>query len=88
MLINDFIISAIGGLCAGFGVSAIIFGARTLPASIFGTTSYFQLAYGVILGWLFFNQFPTNANLIGISFVIIAGGILFFFDKESKNLNE
>ncbi|MAV82311.1 MAG: hypothetical protein CMI90_02455 [Pelagibacteraceae bacterium] len=84
MPLNDMIISVIGGLCAGFGVSAIIFGARTLPASIFGTTSYFQLAYGVILGWLFFNQLPTNENLLGILFVIIAGGILFFFDKQSK----
>jgi drug/metabolite transporter (DMT)-like permease len=85
MTINDLTISVIGGLCAGFGVSAIIFGARTLPASIFGTTSYFQLAYGVILGWLFFNQLPTYENLFGILFVILAGGILFFFDKQLKN---
>ena len=64
---------------------AIIHGARVLPASIFGMTSYFQLLYGVLLGWLFFYQLPTIQNIIGISFVMIAGFLLFILDKQKIN---
>jgi drug/metabolite transporter (DMT)-like permease len=55
-----------------------------LPASIYGMTSYFQLIYGVILGWLVFQQLPTTFNYIGIIFVFSAGIILFTFDKNKS----
>lgn len=85
MSIKDLSISMMGGFFAGFGVMAIIHGARVLPASIFGMTSYFQLLYGVLLGWLFFYQLPTIQNIIGISFVMIAGFLLFILDKQKTN---
>ncbi len=85
MELKDLYISIVGGFFAGFGVLAIIHGARTLPASIFGTTSYFQLLYGILLGWLFFYQLPTLQNIIGILFVIIAGLLLFILDKQKNN---
>ena len=80
----DVFLSVFGGVLAGLGISAIIYGSRMLPASIYGMTSYFQLIYGVILGWLIFQQLPTLFNYIGIIFVFSAGIILFYFDK-SKN---
>ena len=85
MSIKDLSISMMGGIFAGLGVSAIIYGARTLPASIFGMTSYFQLIYGIVLGWLFFYQLPTSQNIIGILFVMIAGSLLFLLDKQKTN---
>jgi S-adenosylmethionine uptake transporter len=85
MRLKDLCISMGGGFFAGFGVMAIIHGARVLPASIFGMTSYFQLLYGVLLGWLFFYQLPTTQNIIGISFVMIAGFLLFILDKQKIN---
>lgn len=84
MSVNDVFLSIFGGVLAGLGISAIIYGSRMLPASIYGMTSYFQLIYGVILGWLIFQQLPTLFNYIGIIFVFSAGIILFYFDK-SKN---
>ena len=59
-------------------------GSRMLPASIYGMTSYFQLIYGVILGWLVFQQLPTTFNYVGIVFVFSAGILLFYFDKNKK----
>ncbi len=85
MNLKDICISMMGGFFAGLGVSAITYGARTLPASIFGMTSYFQLVYGIVLGWLFFYQLPTSQNIIGIVFVIIAGSLLFILDKQKIN---
>ena len=85
MSVKDLSISMMGGIFAGLGVSAIIYGARTLPASIFGMTSYFQLIYGIVLGWLFFYQLPTSQNIIGILFVMIAGSLLFLLDKQKTN---
>lgn len=84
MSASDIFLSMFGGVLAGLGISAIIYGSRMLPASIYGMTSYFQLIYGVILGWLVFHQLPTLFNYIGIIFVFSAGITLFYFDK-SKN---
>ena len=81
MTIFDLSLSFFGGLLAGLGISAIIYGSRMLPASIYGMTSYFQLIYGVILGWLVFQQLPTLFNYIGIIFVFSAGIALFYFDR-------
>ncbi len=84
MTLHDLSFSLLGGVFAGLGISAIVYGSRMLPASIYGMTSYFQLIYGIILGWLVFQQLPTFFNYLGILFVFSAGIILFYFDK-SKN---
>lgn len=81
---NHIFISLLGGFFTGFGVVSIIYGSRMLPTYIFGMTSYFQLVYGIILGWLVFSQLPTNYNIMGIIFVILAGSMLYFKD-QSKN---
>ena len=85
MTINDLLLSAFGGILAGLGISAIIYGSRMLPASIYGMTSYFQLIYGVIFGWAIFHQLPTLFNYIGILFVFSAGITLFYFDKNKND---
>ncbi len=84
MSFKDLMISFAGGFFSGLGVSAIIYGARTLPAAIFGMTSYFQLLYGTVFGWLIFYQLPTYQNIIGIICVLMAGLILFILDKQKK----
>ena len=82
MTFEDLILSIFGGIIAGLGISSIVYGSRMLPASIYGMTSYFQLIYGVIFGWLIFQQLPTTFNYIGIILVFSAGIILFAFDKQ------
>ena len=84
MTFSDLLLSMFGGIIAGLGISAIVYGSRMLPASIYGMTSYFQLIYGVILGWLVFQQLPTTFNYVGIVFVFSAGILLFYFDKNKK----
>ena len=84
MTLYDISFSILGGVFAGLGISAIVYGSRMLPASIYGMTSYFQLIYGVILGWLVFQQLPTLFNYIGIILVFSAGIILFYFDKNKN----
>ena len=82
MTFSDLLLSMLGGIIAGLGISSIVYGSRMLPASIYGMTSYFQLIYGVILGWLVFQQLPTTFNYIGIVIVFSAGILLFYFDKN------
>jgi drug/metabolite transporter (DMT)-like permease len=84
MIIEDLMLSILGGIIAGLGISAIVYGSRMLPASIYGMTSYFQLIYGVLFGWIIFQQLPTIFNYIGIIFVFTAGIILFAFDKHKE----
>ena len=85
MTFIDLLLSMLGGAFAGLGISAVIYGSQTLPSSVFGLTSYVQIIFGVLLGWLVFNQLPTLYNYIGILIVISAGVILFYFDKSQKN---
>ena len=86
MTLSDLLLSMLGGVFAGLGISAVIYGSRTLPSSVFGLTSYVQIIFGVLLGWIIFRQLPTLSNYIGIIIVIAAGFILFYFDKsESDN---
>ena len=84
MTFKDLSLSLLGGMFAGFGISAVIYGSQTLPSSVFGLTSYVQIIFGIILGWFVFKQLPTLYNYIGILIVISAGIILFYFDKSSK----
>tara|TARA_B100000965_G_scaffold304755_1_gene263562 strand:+ start:244 stop:1059 length:816 start_codon:yes stop_codon:yes gene_type:complete len=84
MKLYDLFLSILGGVFAGLGISAIVYGSRMLPASIYGMTSYFQLIYGAILGWLVFQQLPTLYNYIGIIFVFSAVILLFYFDKNKN----
>ena len=82
MTFADLLLSMLGGIIAGLGISSIVYGSRMLPASIYGMTSYFQLIYGVLFGWIIFQQLPTMFNYIGIILVFSAGIILFAFDKQ------
>ena len=85
MTLSDLLISLLGGIFAGIGISAVIYGSQTLPSSVFGLTSYVQIIFGVLLGWFVFKQLPTLYNYIGILIVVSAGIMLFYFDKKSKN---
>ncbi len=85
MTFRDLSLSLLGGMFAGLGISAVIYGSQTLPSSVFGLTSYVQIIFGVLLGWFVFKQLPTLYNYIGILIVISAGIILFCFDKSPKN---
>ncbi len=85
MTLSDLLISFLGGIFAGIGISAVIYGSQTLPSSVFGLTSYVQIIFGVLLGWFVFKQLPTLYNYIGILIVVSAGIMLFYFDKKSKN---
>ena len=85
MTLSDLLLSMLGGVFAGLGISAVIYGSRTLPSSVFGLTSYVQIIFGVLLGWIIFRQLPTFYNYIGITIVIAAGFILFHFDKSEND---
>ena len=50
MTFRDLSLSLLGGMFAGLGISAVIYGSQTLPASVFGLTSYVQIIFGVLLG--------------------------------------
>ena len=85
MTLSDLLLSMLGGVFAGLGISAVIYGSRNLPSSVFGLTSYVQIIFGVLLGWIIFSQLPTFYNYIGITIVIAAGFILFYFDKSEND---
>ena len=85
MTFSDLSLSFLGGVFAGLGISAVIYGSQTLPSSVFGLTSYIQIIFGVLLGWIVFRELPTLYNYLGILIVILAGIILFYFDKSGKN---
>lgn len=73
---------AVAGLLAG--VAHIIFMAatRAAPANRVAPTQYTQMIWAVVLGALFFGEFPDLLGLVGLALVGISG--LFTFLREER----
>lgn len=69
------------GLCSGCGHLLIIGGLNRAPANRVGATQYTQILWAVILGAVFFNEFPDAFTYLGLG-VVGLSGILAFLGTE------
>jgi len=61
------------GLFGGLGHFLLILAFRNAPAATLSPVLYSQLAWAILLGWLFFDQIPTLPGLLGIAVIGVAG---------------
>lgn len=54
---------------------------KLAPASVLAPLQYTLLLFGIILGWLFFGDFPDAQTLIGAAVIILSG--LFIFHRQN-----
>ena len=81
--LRDFLLTAFAGLCGGTAHTLLMAAMRAAPANRVAPTQYSQIAWAIILGALFFGEFPDTTAIAGIALVTFAG--LFTFAREEKH---
>lgn len=79
---RDFALTAFIGLCGGTANVLLMAAIRAAPANRVAPAQYSQIAWAIILGALFFGEFPDATAIAGIALVTFAG--LFTFAREEK----
>ena len=73
----DVLILFIMGLAGGSGVLLLIYGSRKAELSKIMPFDYIEIFFALILGWVFFKEWPVDQLFPGALF-IVAGGIIIY----------
>ena len=79
---RDLSLAAFAGLCGGVAHMLLMAAVRMAPANRVAPAQYSQIVWAIILGLLFFDEFPDATGIAGIVLVTFAG--LFTFAREEK----
>ncbi len=71
-----------GGVVGGFGQIAMLAATRMAPPNRVAPAQYSQIIWAVILGAVFFNEFPDRLAFVGMVIVVLSG--LFTFVREEQ----
>ncbi len=80
--IVDFILITTMGISGGLGVICLISAYRTLEPGLLAPFEYFGIPLSIILGWLFFNEFPISQLFPGVFFIFLAGFIIIWRENR------
>jgi drug/metabolite transporter (DMT)-like permease len=78
----DVALIVLAGLVGGFGQISMLAATRLAPANRVSPTQYSQIIWAIILGALFFGEFPDHIAFIGMVLVVASG--LFTFLREEQ----
>lgn len=79
---RDLLLAAFAGLCGGVAHMLLMAAVRAAPANRIAPAQYSQIVWAILLGALFFAEFPDAIAVGGIALVVFAG--LFTFVREEK----
>jgi drug/metabolite transporter (DMT)-like permease len=82
--IEDLLLILIMGLVGGTGTLLIIYGARKAELSKITPFDYIEIFFALILGWVFFQEWPVDSLFPGVLF-IIAGGLIIIWRQKKRN---
>ena len=82
--IEDLLVILIMGLIGGTGTLLIIYGARKAELSKITPFDYIEIFFALILGWVFFQEWPIDSLFPGVLF-IIAGGLIIIWRQKKRN---
>ena len=77
----DLLILLIMGICGGSGVLLLIYGSRKAELSKIMPFDYIEIFFALILGWLFFREWPVDQLFPGALF-IVGGGIIIYLRQN------
>ena len=78
----DLLILFIMGFAGGSGVLLLIYGSRKAELSKIMPFDYIEIFFALILGWLFFKEWPVDQLFPGALF-IVAGGIIIYLRQTN-----
>lgn len=76
-------ILALIGLIGGSGHVLMIKAAKIAPANLVAPTQYSQIIWAIVLGALFYQEYPDNLALVGMA-VVILGGLSNFTPERAR----
>ena len=82
--IEDLFLILIMGLAGGVGTLLIIYGTRKAELSKITPFDYIEIFFALILGWIFFQEWPIDKLFPGALF-IIAGGLIIIWRQKKRN---
>jgi len=86
--IEDLLLILIMGLIGGTGTLLIIYGARKAELSKITPFDYIEILFALILGWIFFQEWPIDSLFPGVLFIIVGGLIIIWRQKKRNFLKE
>ena len=78
----DIFIIFLMGIAGGTGVLLLIYGSRRAELSKIMPFDYIEIFFALILGWLFFKEWPVDQLFPGALF-IVAGGIIIYLRQTN-----
>ena len=72
------------GVSGGLGHYLFTLAYRHAPASMLAPTTYLQLLWAGLLGWIIFGTIPDNMSLMGMAIVAASGLIIAFKSRFTK----
>jgi drug/metabolite transporter (DMT)-like permease len=81
---TDLLIIFIMGIAGGSGTLLVIYGARKAELSKITPFDYIEIFFALILGWIFFQEWPVDKLFPGAVF-IIAGGLIIIWRQKKRN---
>jgi drug/metabolite transporter (DMT)-like permease len=82
--LEDFLIIFFMGLVGGSGTMLVIYGSRKAELSKIMPFDYIEILFALILGWIFFQEWPVDRLLPGVLFIIAGGLIIIWRQKNIK----
>ena len=82
--VEDLFLILIMGLVGGTGTLFVIYGARKAELSKITPFDYIEIFFALILGWIFFQEWPIDTLFPGALF-IVAGGLIIIWRQKKRN---
>jgi S-adenosylmethionine uptake transporter len=74
----------LAGVVGGFGQISMLTATRLAPANRVTPTQYSQIIWAIILGALFFNEYPDGLAFAGMALVVCSGLFTFFREEQLR----
>ena len=84
----DIAILLVMGLAGGTGTLLLIYGSRKAELSKIMPFDYIEIFFALILGWLFFREWPVDQLFPGAFFIVFGGIIIYFRQNYYKRQRE
>ena len=82
--LEDFLIIFFMGVAGGLGTMLVIYGSRKAELSKIMPFDYIEILFALMLGWIFFKEWPIDRLLPGVLFIIVGGLIIIWRQKNKK----
>ena len=86
--VYDIFVLLIMGLAGGTGTLLLIYGSRKAELSKIMPFDYIEIFFALILGWIFFREWPVDQLFPGTFFIVIGGIIIYLRQNYYKKQRE